>query len=286
VRVFYRESMPCRVFVDSYAGADTGGPEALVQIALAFFAIGLDVGIIPEPVIAPHFKEEYPEFVMLPHRSLETAGPNDVYFAPEQRPCGYHGGSRMYIWLLARAQRPPPPCRGVAHNMEAHVDYRLPFVQPYITPSTMRMCELSFHSRQQRDLILIDSDTPKDVVDAVTSVWKQRAVFVSGFARKDVLAMLRRAAYVIDWQFVGSERVPIEAVLCGAELLTSSLPPNAALYNDFSLSRTVKNISELMGALRQPPKRSRVSHMRKRFSMLNASTMAEEVRTLNVCGIP
>jgi len=125
-------------------------------------------------------------------------------------------------------------CSLVAHNHWLRTftiqGPALPLVRPYIRPTVVQYCvarsnEAGFLSKK-RPLVVVDNDTPLVVVSHIQQACRTKdvcqVVVIRGMNRSTVLEHLSNAKIVVDWCFVGSERMPIEAVLCGAVLLTSA----------------------------------------------------------------
>jgi hypothetical protein len=79
--------------------------------------------------------------------------------------------------------------------------------------------------KKKGNLILIDDDTPAHVKDAIfdhcVQLGCEAILLVKGFKQTDLLALYDRAKIVLDWCMVGSERMPIEAGLRGALMVSS-----------------------------------------------------------------
>ena len=75
-------------------------------------------------------------------------------------------------------------------------------------------------------LVLLDSDTTDEVAAAARGACGNSSevcevVLVKGLPRAEVGRLLAAARIVVDWCLIGTERMVVEAVLCGAVLLTS-----------------------------------------------------------------
>lgn len=109
-------------------------------------------------------------------------------------------------------------------------------------------------------LVLIDSDVPSDVEGGVRDACSAigcTSVRVVNRTRAEVAELLSAASVAIDWCMVGSERMPIEAVLCGAVLLTNDcmggsdrmdfpLPPRNVLPAPSGLSGLQNALSRIL----------------------------------------
>ena len=261
------------IYVDSCAQVNTGGPEALIQLALALTP-HRNVSLFPVD-IHPRFTVEYPAI-----RNLPQAAPNaqltndDIVILPEIRRCRAFGGARVFIWLLAATRAPKNKCTYIAHNSRiSELFGGLPIIRPYITPSTVRFCRRARQSNSNRSLILIDNDSPAEL--------SKLGTVIRGYSRSHLMNMLVRARYIIDWVFVGSERMPIEGLLCGAHVLTSRDPRNSALGADFAFPNRsfVDTYEDLRRRIRDdgpsPPKMTRSIVA---FEKLSAESVWDEAR--------
>ena len=274
------------IYVQTRAHYDTGGPECLVQLACTLHSHGHRVYIYPTR-IAPRFRTEYPCIKAIPQRSVTEADPElDYVIGPANHPCPQHV-AHAYIWQLdtRSAARYRGNCSAIAHNHFLAHKYQAPLIRLYITPSTVRFCDAVMaketqQTREARDLILVDDDTPPPVVARLTAAYPTSVRLVKGYSPAQVRELFQRARYVVDWSFVGSERMPLEAVLCGATLVTSNTSSNCALGKDFALpaSSYVHNADELVAAVgHRHPQPAAMAGLRASFgASLNAEAMHED----------
>lgn len=213
------------IYVSTYALYNTGGPEALVQLALAL-SLHKNVTIFPVNIHA-RFIREYPAIQNLPQRHPGRANAEDIVILPEVERCKTFGTARVFIWLLSyNRRRSRDSCINIAHNSFIGRYYgNIPVIRPYITPSTVEYCRRARNMRQNRSTVLIDNDSP--------GALSQYGTIVRGYSRSRLLHMLSNARYIVDWNFIGTERMPIEGLLCGAYVLTSNQTKNCALGDDF-----------------------------------------------------
>ena len=213
------------IYIHTYASVNTGGPEALVQLALAL-SLHKNVTIFPVK-IHPHFVHEYPAIVQLPQYHPGKANSEDIVILPEVETCRRFGSARVFIWLLSyKIKQSRHSCMNIAHNSFIGRYFgNIPVIRPYITPSTVKFCRRARNVRRNRSTVLIDNDSPQ--------AFSQYGTIVKGYSRSHLMHMLANARYIVDWNFVGSERMPIEGLLCGAYVLTSTEAKNCALGDDF-----------------------------------------------------
>jgi hypothetical protein len=222
----------------------TGGPEALGQLALALHAVAPDrtgwSGVSP---IDERFQEEYPGLMAIPDKELSWLRPGDIFITSEgdAERCQLdlvHRGVHMFNWQLAvnenSGRNGQQGCGQISHafflSHFPYVPIDLPetsVIRPYITPSIVADSEGAL-SHTKEDLILIDDDVPGGVTDAIETacssttgckVWK--ASLFGTKTRKELAQLYRRAKIVVDWCMIGAERVPLEACLYGAALVTN-----------------------------------------------------------------
>lgn len=255
-----------RVFIDcSNMYNPSGGPEALLQLSLAFFSflphlthivaykdnsIHWDVVKFVKFLMSnvshlthskhPQFQADYPDSAFIPLAHTADLRSGDIFILPEIFPCPQDlvaRGVDVYIWVLAAdnvSQIIPAlsrsNCSMLSHNfwLSHALGVNLPaksILRPYITPSLLPPAQIPLDLTLKENLILIDNDTPAHVVEKVVSTCVRlscRAVVVRGFTRPQLLVVYRKAKIVIDWCMRGNERMPIEAVLHGALLVSSA----------------------------------------------------------------
>ena len=243
----------------SFALFDTGGAEAMVQLALAVakicgrsvyrgFAQGLHVINAPGR-IAPRLLAQYPAIEGMPRlRSTADLQRGDMVIVPETRQCDESFAKRgvhWYLWLLsARARRYnwrnlQRGCRVLSHSRYLAHDTRagitLPasfMLRPYITPATVAFCRGAHRQlrpqpgdKLARPVVLLDADVPTAIEKQVGQICQSTTgcnlIRVTNVTRERVHELLERASAMVDWCMPGTERLAVEAVLCGAVT-----PPN------------------------------------------------------------
>jgi len=256
-----------RVIVNSHAGYLTGGPEALVQLTVALQGCA-DVAIIPVPLHA-FFVQHYPPIAKVPHVAEAKLASGDIYIIPEVQGCDpglVKRGVKVFIWLLGEvepekiAAERSKGCVWITHvwwlGHALGTDLvRQQLIRPYVTSIKVGNSTVADQPSGRSDLVLIDNDTPGHVVKAVQDTCKDglcEAVLVNGFAPDALVKLLARAKIVVDWCMRGAERLPLEATLHGAVLVTSSCQV-ARDQRDFPLpERNVLSFPErIPGAIRR-----------------------------------
>ena len=192
------------IYVNTYASFNTGGPEALVQLALALSS-HRNVTIFSVKINS-RFIDEYPAIGKLPQRLPRKLDKRDIVILPEIDSCKKFGEARVFIWLLS--YRSTHSCAKIAHNSIIGRRFgNIPVIRPYITPSTVSFCRHARKMRHNRTTILIDNDSPEFL--------SRFGTIVKGYSRPHLMNMLANARYIVDWNFVGTERMPVEGLLCG-----------------------------------------------------------------------
>lgn len=263
-----------RVVVDGRSlHVDTGGPEALAQLAVALGPQTFLLRPSKAPPIAPRLAREYPSIGRLAIlRETRELLAHDIFIVPEKTlsPNNHNCEERLtrrrvrvWIWLLStRTRRTTHKFRAQGCNLFAHSHHTaehlerwdpaygfrtLPpldiVIRPYISPSTVKFCRSTRNSKPSgTPLVLLDSDT-----DATARARALRAChdgvcrveLVKGLSRSQVTERLIEASVVVDLCPIGSERLPIEAVLCGADMITSACM-NGEDERDFPLDASLR----------------------------------------------
>eukprot|EP00966_Prymnesium_polylepis_P167026 3861011-Prymnesium_polylepis.1 len=233
-----------RVIVDTYLPYNTGGPEALVQLVIALHSVYNNT-FIWRKAIHSTFYQQYSEVV--PIRVLnnltESFAPGDIFIVPDIRHAcstkGWHfPGVATYTYLLGSQQAPSShgrsECDFLAHDFYLGSGGGIPgvnlsrslIVRPYVRPSIAAHCLRARDQPKARNYtILVDNDTPPDVQAESIRVCNQTvssggalckvAIVPAGWSPRrwpeSVMNELRATSHIIlDWQLVGSERLPLE----------------------------------------------------------------------------
>ena len=190
-----------RFVVDAYHHIDTGGPEALVQLALSLSSLCPNSTYLSLRPINPRLAAEYPGLHRLPMERNDRLRTGDVYIIPETVACDEslgRRGIRSFVYMLSSKARRRnwqslrKGCRLLSHNFwgadHTSAGLALPrdmVVRPYISPSTKARCDVSSQampgvgpaasaaaaatsaagsgSGSRPDLVLIDHDVPPEV---------------------------------------------------------------------------------------------------------------------------
>ena len=192
-----------------------------------------------EFTLHPQFKSEYPLASQIPIGHLPDIVAGDILILPEIFPCPktlVAKGILVYIWILGANQQKMTQlvrsgeCSLLSHNywlsqnMGAHIPASS-ILRPYLSPSLLPHTPLLHSLALKEDFILIDNDTPSTVVETIFTFCVEfpcTPVVAKGFTRPHLLGLYARAKVVVDWCMRGSERMPIEAVVHGAILISSS----------------------------------------------------------------
>ena len=275
------------IFVKSLADVNTGGPEALIQLSLALWNNGYAVKVFPYHKLAHRFSIEYPTFRSIPVAHENTTYRSiDVVILPEidMNRCSAFGYASVLIWLLTDSKiKKGSKCSWVAHNSYIGDKHGIPVMRPYITPSTVKYCQHMRTLSRNESLILVDNDTPMYVVQQIQQ-WNGTVIIPKGMHRNAIRNLISRAFMVVDWSFVGSERLPLESMLCGAFIVTSKYPTHCGHGRDFHLPNEsfVSRPRDIL-ALKKPfPNMTRSIEA---FERLNEYTLFSDAsRVLNATG--
>ena len=259
---------------------DRGGPEALVQLALAFYQLCKSCARVlrvsppfPSRPLARRLLGEYPQANSIRHIKLADLQRGDVLVIPEISHWGTvaaecdpslvaRGVHVVVYFLSTRALSKTSSyirdgCHIIAHThylaqvavarlpSQQHQQQQqamVPVIRPYISPSLVSHCRRAYFDRTAKptavsaisQLVLVDSDAAgAEFISQLEQACRGTASqsrptasvcdirVVSRLPRSNVTALLSRARVVFDWCLVGAERLPIEAVLCGATMITS-----------------------------------------------------------------
>ena len=114
-----------RFVVEAYQNVDTGGPEALVQLALALDSLCPNSTHVMARPANPRLVREYPELASLPRMAYNFLKRGDLYVTPEHVACDRvlkaHGVRQVVYMLSAKARRRNyqsirAGCRLLSHN--------------------------------------------------------------------------------------------------------------------------------------------------------------------------
>tara|TARA_B110001452_G_scaffold129566_1_gene107685 strand:+ start:772 stop:1905 length:1134 start_codon:yes stop_codon:yes gene_type:complete len=192
--------------------------------------------------IHPAIDAAYPDLRAIPLVASSSLGAGDVLILPEHCCCPINlvrRGVKVYMYLLSTRSRAlnqrwlASGCHLLSHSFHlstargANISADLPreqVIRPYVDADVRHACAGS-HPPTKDPLVLIDDDTPRHVTHRVTQACARfrtpcRVAVLSGYNRSTVVGLLRRTKLVIDDCMAGSERVPLEAVLCGAVFMT------------------------------------------------------------------
>jgi len=154
-----------RFVVDAYHHIDTGGPEALVQLALSLSSLCPNSTYLSLRPINPRLAAEYPGLRRLPMVRNDRLRRGDVYIIPETVSCDEalgRRGIRSFVYMLsAKARRRNwqslrKGCRLLSHNFwgadHTSAGLSLPrgmVIRPYISPSIKARCDVWSPAWQQ-----------------------------------------------------------------------------------------------------------------------------------------
>lgn len=231
--------------------ANTGGPEALFQLAIALFHYGHSVYCTSEPHEA--LQPYYPEWRKLSIVAFEEVDkllqPGDAIIIPEVVECTQpvlsrlHPRVRRIQWILAgSAHNPHPPCTFIHHTFYLARANRSPLtsvVMPYIHRNRSGLA-LDRHDlmAQKTNLVCLSHHTTSHLKPGLLRSSYLRSFALPGFEVKviegltpqGVVDVLMRCKLFIDGKLPGMERLALEAVALHAILL---LNPSDGIGEDF-----------------------------------------------------
>ena len=117
-----------RFVVEAYQNIDTGGPEAMVQLALALDSLCPNATYLSKRPLNPRLTSEYPALLHLPQLAHDDLARGDLYLIPETCACDEQmvkRGVRQVVYMLsAKARRRNwqsirKGCRLLSHNFGA-----------------------------------------------------------------------------------------------------------------------------------------------------------------------
>ena len=299
-----------RFVVEAYQNIDTGGPEALVQLALALESLCPNSTYLTVRPTNPRLQREYPGLASLPKLDYNSFRRGDLYVTPEHIACdrqlGAKGVRQVVYMLSVKARRRNyqsirAGCRLVSHNYwgaeHTSAGLVLPrewIVRPYISPSIRSRClarsaaaadEGAFAPR--RDLVLIDHDVPSEVEAAARAACDAhgyecvRVGSTTGAvdadatrrSREEVLGLLEAAKVVVDWCLVGAERLT-SACKAGLETRDFPLPRRNVLNAPANLTAAIPRV--VQGFAREQRGATRVANL---YGALDAASMRTEAST-------
>mmetsp|Transcript_22744 Transcript_22744/g.37657 ORF Transcript_22744/g.37657 Transcript_22744/m.37657 type:complete len:447 (+) Transcript_22744:52-1392(+) len=277
-----------RVIIDGHKFQSMkGGPEALLQLALAFqsftptyyyFAKDRPKYRRKRFRINGEFLKNYGRAEMyrpplVGHKELRKG---DILIIPEVDSCPkelVRRGVHVYIWLLRTRTKEENDldlrlgCQLLSHTFWAsHAnDVQLPrnrIIRSYITPQVLAENNASVIDesmrhparRKEERLVLLNHEVTPVMKIAIEDSCIQHnctVIQVKGFTRLEVPLLLRRATMLIEPCMMGSERTAIEAVIQGTLLLTQACE-TALDPRDFPLPQhhLISNISGISSKMR------------------------------------
>ena len=105
-----------RFVVEAYQNIDTGGPEAMVQLALALDSLCPNATYLSKRPLNPRLTSEYPALLHLPQLAHDDLARGDLYLIPETCACdeqmvkrGVRALNAGAPWLTRSSGRPRVP---------------------------------------------------------------------------------------------------------------------------------------------------------------------------------
>lgn len=248
-------SCPFRLLVQTAAqfafGHGTGGPECLVNLAIAL-AANLPHGctsIFTGNELHGALRPDYPDFGALQQRGVEgheeaLLRRGDMLILPEIDECPAHlvnRGVRVWIYQLGTSpacHRLRQGCRFFVHNSWLSNQFgvnvtRQMVVRPPMNPTHIaERHKYALPPERRVNRVLINGhDLPAHALEAIQTACRRvaqsgRATDVScevphGHSKPKLRTLMGESKVVIAWCMRGTERLPIEAAVYGAVMLTN-----------------------------------------------------------------
>ena len=246
-----------RVAIFQLMNKITGGPEALIQLALAFNAW------MPTRTFVMHndnesknnakqwFDKGYPEIAEVSAINENELKKGDVYIIPEIKSCPKNlieKGVKVYIWQLSNvdaSKNLAAGCKFISHThfLAGANGLSLPrshVALPYLTRKKAHFGPVNNEKRE--DLILANNDHNKKAhMHQLEKYCAHRekpckVVLLKGFTSDQLVDLYQQAKVVVTSCLNGAERSVLEAVTYGAVLLTNYCD-NGIDNRDFPIPR-------------------------------------------------
>ena len=239
-----------RVVIMQKAESDTGGPEALLQLALAFHSWMPTRTFMFHPSgksgrSVPHwYQRGYPNLAEVQSiGSLEEIRKGDIYIIPEIIPCPTHlveRGVNVHIFQLSKAgttTRHSPEnfkqigCKFISHTCFLSSIDGLNPSRSHITIPYLRQAKTHYgpiNNEKREDIILMNSvhrgsANYQQHLDNFCSAREKKCevIAVRGFTTEQLIELYHKAKIIVADTLNGAERSVLEAVLTGAIALTN-----------------------------------------------------------------
>ena len=232
-----------RVVIRQVLHSHTGGPEALLQLALAFHAW------MPHRTFSVNLNKKqyghwiglgYPRIHELQSFEEKDLRKGDIYIIPEVFDCPVdlvQKGVNVFIWQLAsreEGKRIAGGCRILSHNFYLSHEYgvdvhRNMILTPYLNMKKTNFAPLTNDKRE--DLIIINHDAFRDSfrsepVKEVTKLCEStnntlcRVYMPQRLGPEQLMDLYQKAKIIMAPCIRGNERGPLEAVLSGVVVVT------------------------------------------------------------------
>jgi len=242
-----------KVVIQNVLHAFTGGPEALLQLTLAFhswmptrtFMYGDQKGNSSDWV-----GRGYPEVAMLNTLpSLDELKVGDIFIVPEIFRCNkdlVDRGVKMFIYQLGKnntGTNLKDGCDYISHNYWLSESFgldlpRTQILTPYVTRGKTNFGPVSSDGRE--DIILVNHDSFNHVADLEAFCANREnpctVTQLRGFNQEQLNELYKKAKVMYAHCMRGSERGSLEAALAGMLILTADCD-NAKDLRDFPLPR-------------------------------------------------
>jgi hypothetical protein len=300
-----------RVAVYQMCKVDSGGPEALVQLATAFHSwMPYRTFVIHHNKISKYHGKDWTErgyksFGNIDMLQMADLGKGDVLIVPEIVQCPTNlieKGVKVFIWQLQVPRgdgriksNVATGCHYLSHNfysMSIVMDVRVPrshILIPYIRREKAYFGPIK--NDQREDIILFNHIHPGQNNATYTKVHtycktesKCQVILLENFSVQEINDLYQRAKIIIGECLLGSERSIIEAVLAGVIFVTGECG-NGIDFRDFpiphehKLSNHVSSIDlirRIMGNFQEEQKK--LVAFRSLYKRYSHETLVEDTK--------
>jgi len=229
-----------KVAVQQVLYFQTGGPEALLQLTMAFHSwMPNDTYMLYHDFshLTP-WLETYPELEEVSQMAdTDELVSGDIFIIPEID-CPAHlvaRGVHVYRWMLgalsfeANQKSKEAGCKDLSHNfwlsqnlgLNVEKDFVL---RPYISPNK-KPSHLPSNEKRENLILVNGDDNPtvphiKSVQEYCEATGDCQIQILKGFTRVELMDLYQRAKVILAMCMRGCERTPIEAVLSGVVMVT------------------------------------------------------------------
>lgn len=276
----------------------TGGPEALLQLALAFYSwMPTRTYLSGNTRKREIWQNElgYPEAAMMNYIHEKDLRKGDVYIIPEAMNCPVHlveKGIRVFIWLLGKKnteENRKLGCNFIGHNFWTARSLGIDLPRTHILTPYLSRLKTNFdvvNNMNRKELILVNHDDKK-VIPILTKFCEERnnpctVTMLQGFNKKELVEMYKQAKILYASCMRGSERSVIEGALYGVLILTDNCDNSSEQFDfpipfnhRFSQKQDIQETAKLLFDNFAEEQR-KLEALRSVYKNINPQSLAEE----------